>query len=223
MFIGIDLTSSDKKPSALIGLNADLSLAFKRLLGSDDEIVKAVEGHHPRLIAIDAPLTLPRGLCCLEGSCPCQPEGLEKGRGCERELAKQGIPCYFTSKSFANTNPGIPFKKMVYRAMGLRLRLGAKGYQVIEVYPYATRRRLFGDSIKNKKTTPEGIKFLRERLVSILPSLCPYIDVFGHDLCDAAIAAYTAYLYHRREAEAIGDAEEGAIYIPLLDTLFHNG
>ncbi len=47
-----------------------------------------------------------------------------------------------------------------------------------------------------------------------MPGLAPYIADFGHDLCDAAVAAYTAYLHYLGKIEPIGNAEEGVIYVP---------
>jgi predicted nuclease with RNAse H fold len=38
--------------------------------------------------------------------------------------------------------------------------------------------------------------------------------MFDHDLCDAAVAAYTALLYHQNRVEALGNSEEGLIFIP---------
>jgi hypothetical protein len=56
--------------------------------------------------------------------------------------------------------------------------------------------------------------FLRDKLGDILPGLKPYLDMFDHDLCDAAVAAYTALLYHQNRVEALGNSEEGLIFIP---------
>jgi hypothetical protein len=206
-FIGIDLTSSPKKSSACIGLDKELNLIFTGFLKTDADIAALVSSQPSScLVAIDAPLTLPKGLCCLEESCSCQPESSRKGRGCERELARLGIPCYFTTKKSI-------IKPMVYRGIEIREGLERRGYQVIEVYPYASKARLWGRPIP-KKTTSEGIAFLKDHIASFLPCLSPYIDRFNHDLCDALVAAYTAYLYHLGETEGIGDSEEGAIYIP---------
>jgi predicted nuclease with RNAse H fold len=85
--------------------------------------------------------------------------------------------------------------------------------QVIEVYPYASKVRLFGKAIP-PKTTLRGIAFLRERLENLLPSLKPYLGRFNHDLCDAAIAAYTAFLYQQNMVDALGNSQEGLIFIP---------
>ena len=102
---------------------------------------------------------------------------------------------------------------MVYRGIKIRGELEGWGYTVIEIYPYASKVRLWGKSIP-KKTKPEGIAFLRDNLASLLPCLSPYIDRFDHDLCDAAVAAYTAYLCSLGKTDQIGDPAEGAIYIP---------
>lgn len=205
-FIGIDLTSADNKPTACVALDEELHLAWFDLLSSDGQIIAAIERHHPRLVAIDAPLALPNGLCCLEESCPCQPLSSAKGRTCERELSRRRIPCYYTTKKSI-------IKSMVYRAIGLKEEIAARGYYVIEVYPYATKVQLFGRHTP-PKTTPAGIVFLRERLAALMPHLIPFLPRFNHDLCDALIAAYTAYLHTKGEIEIIGDPEEGAIFIP---------
>jgi len=212
---GLDLTSSQVRPSACIGLDEDLGLTFLGLLSDDAEIISAAQRHRPVMVAIDAPLTLPQGLCCLEESCACQPLVESKGRGCERELARLGIPCYFTTKRSI-------IKAMVYRAMGLRQELARLGMRVIEVYPYATKVCLWGKPIP-RKTRPQGLFFLRERLASLVPALRPYLGCLGHDLCDAALAAYTAYLYSRSRTIAIGD-EAGLIYLPRgsLDSSGHH-
>ena len=205
-FIGIDLTSSPKKSSACIGLDKELNLIFIGFLRTDSDIIALLCSQPSCLVAIDAPLTLPKGLCCLEESCSCQPKSSGKGRECEQELAKLGIPCYFTTKRSI-------IKPMVYRGVKIRGELEGRGYHVIEIYPYASKVRLWGKPIP-KKTRPDGLDFLRDRLTSLVPCLTPYIDRFNHDLCDAAIAAYTACLYYSGETEQIGDPGEGTIYIP---------
>jgi hypothetical protein len=36
-----------------------------------------------------------------------------------------------------------------------------------------------------------------------------------HNLCDAAVAAYTGLLYHQDNVETLGIDEEGLIFIPI--------
>jgi len=172
-----------------------------------------VSRYELELIAIDAPLSLPKGLCCLEESCSCQPRAKVKGRNCERELARLGIPCYFTTKKSI-------IKAMVYRGIRLKTELEAMGYKVIEVYPYASKLRLFGKPIP-PKLRPEGLTFLKQRICQLLPSITAYIDGFNHDMCDAAIAAYTAFLCTRGKTELCGEPEEGTICLPFLDRVIY--
>lgn len=103
---------------------------------------------------------------------------------------------------------------MVYRAMKLKDELNRQGCKVIEIYPYASKVRFFGKPIP-PKTTHEGIAWLKQELNYLLPSLGSHIGKFNHDLCDAAIAAYTGFLYAHGKGEAVGNTEEGIIYIPI--------
>jgi len=208
-FLGIDLTSVEAKPSACVGLDRELNLVYSGFSHQDSDILKLVTRHSFELVAIDAPLSLPEGLCCLEESCSCQPKAGVKGRSCERELARLGIPCYFTTKKSI-------IKAMVYRGIRLKTELEAMGYEVIEVYPYASKVRLFGEFIPAKLKTA-GLVFLKRRISGLLPNISTYVDGFNHHLCDAAIAAYTAFWHWQGKTEPIGEAEEGAIWLPLVD------
>jgi predicted nuclease with RNAse H fold len=102
---------------------------------------------------------------------------------------------------------------MAYRAIELKGKLENRGCEVVEVYSYASKVRLWGTPIP-LKSGPEGLAFLRNHLADLIPSLSPYILDFSHHLCDAAVAAYTAYLYHHKEGEQIGNPTEGTIVIP---------
>jgi predicted nuclease with RNAse H fold len=100
--------------------------------------------------------------------------------------------------------------------MGLKREIGSRGVNVIEVYPYAAKVALFGRSIPSKMRLT-GVSFLRDRLVELMPQLVPHVTRFNHDLCDALVAAYTAYLYTRGEVELLGDPDEGAICVPASE------
>ena len=189
-----------------MGLSQGLGLTFWGVLGSDTEILSSIESYQPAIVAIDAPLSLPRGLCCLEEPCPCHTDEGHRFRNCERDLARRGIPCFFTTKKSI-------IKKMVYRGIRLKVELCRRGFEVVEVYPFATKVRLWRRPLP-RKTTAQGIAWLRERLREIRPALGPYLCSFDHNLCDAALAAYTAFLCSRGQAEPVGDEGEGFIYIP---------
>jgi len=205
-FAGIDLTSSPKRASAYALLGADLRIRSLKSLSTDSEIIAAIGRDRPTLVAIDAPQSLPQGLCCLNEDCLCHPASNGKGRLCERELARQGIPCYFTTKKSI-------IKEMVERALNLKTEFSVRGYEVIEIYPYASKVRLWSKRIPNK-TSAEGLEYLKVHLTGIIPDLAQHRAKLGHDLCDAVIAAYTAYLHFQGKTEPIGDPDEGLIYIP---------
>ncbi len=202
------MTSSPQKPSAYAALDANLTVIALGAVGTDPEIVATIDEIQPAIVAIDAPLSLPKGLCCLEEGCSCGQALPSAGRACERELARLGIPCFFTSKRSI-------IKAMVYRAISLSGELCARGYEVIEIYPYASKVRLFGKSIPSK-VKPAGLAALRTLVTGLMPSLTPQAADLSHDLCDALIAAYTGYLYSQGLAEPVGDAEEGLIFIPKI-------
>ena len=208
-FFGIDLTSAENKPSACLGLNADSQLVYLGFLARNDDIITVLNFYSPRVIAIDAPLSLPLGLCCLEESCSCEPKSPHKNRECDRELRKLGIPCYPTSKrTFV--------KKLIYRGIGIKKAIVESITQVgevIEIYPFATKIRLFGKEMP-RKSTKQGISSYKDKLDEALPALRPYSGMFDHNLCDAALAAYTALLYYQNRTIALGNVQEGQIFIP---------
>jgi predicted nuclease with RNAse H fold len=208
-FLGIDLTSTEAKPSACLGLDSKSQLVYLGFLTKNQDIITLVNFYSPQVIAIDAPLSLPLGLCCLEESCPCKPKFPRKNRQCDRELRRKGIPCYPTSKKTF-------IKDLIYRGVQLKTSISRsvkQAGQVIEVYPFASKVRLFGKTVP-RKTTKQGMGFLGDKLEDILPGLKPYLNMFDHDLCDAAVAAHTALLYHQKGVEALGNSEEGLIFIP---------
>ena len=84
---------------------------------------------------------------------------------------------------------------------------------VIEVYPHASKVRMFGLPIP-KKSTRAGRQWLRQRLEGLVPGLREHERRLGHDELDAVVAAYTAYLRGQGQAEAVGDLQEGVIYVP---------
>ncbi len=206
-FIGLDLTTSPTRKTACAVLDANLHWQAQALLGNDEEIVALVETYRPALVAIDAPLSLPLGLCCLEETCSCRPVSPRKGRVCERQLSALGIGCYYTTKRSI-------IKGMVYRGIRLKAELEKQGQAVIEIYPYASRLRLFGPL--PKKTTVAGRQALQKSLRRLVPSIpSPQEDLLSHDALDALLAAYTGFLHDCGETEALGIPPEGLLHIPL--------
>ena len=157
-------------------------------------------------VAIDAPLHLPLGLASLDD--PVAAQGLPTGRACERELKRLGIGCFYTT-------PNSIIKLMVYRSIVWRQNLEARGILVLEVYPYASKRRMFGNCPMPKKASSSGRAWLQTSLLRFIPDLAGSPPL-SHDTLDALIAAYTGLLHARGQAQGTGCAEEGLLWIPLI-------
>ena len=209
-FLGIDLSASSKRGSAYAVLDRQGSLTHLDSFTYLDDLLVILEDKSPSLIAIDAPLSLPNGLDCLEESHPCSTVPDQKGRIAEQELARMHIGCFFTTKRSI-------IKALIYRGLEVHKELVQRDYRVIEVYPYATKVILFGDKIPPKNGA-RGLSFLKERLSKLIYGLDPYIDGLTHNGCDAILAAYTAYLHGDDQSDSLGTSEEGYIVVPQLLT-----
>ena len=126
VFAGIDLAALPKNQTGACLF--DGSRFACRTLHDDDEIIAFIEENHPRVVAIDAPLTLPRGRCCFDDSC-C---GTRKIRECDRMLISRGYRVF---------PPGFSFmKQLTLRGKSLKEKLC--GYELIEVHPRTSMRIL---------------------------------------------------------------------------------
>lgn len=209
VILGVDLRGSQTRPSAVVALDHQLQVAFMDSFGVDAELLQMVLEHRPSLVAIGAPLALPTGLCCLETSCSCKfayPQ--RKGRQLELELSRMGISCFFTNK-------GSIIKNLIYRGVELRVKLTELGFNVIEVYPHASKVILFGDSIPPKNSAG-SLAFMRERLSAMVKGLDHQIHNLDRNACDAVLNAYTAFLHSRDATDMLGSPEEGMVVLPKL-------
>jgi predicted nuclease with RNAse H fold len=193
-YLGVDLTSSTTRPSGYAVLDEQARLLGVGLAGTDEEILSLASQWRPRLVALDAPL-----------SWPSDPES--RGRQCELLLAHEGIGTFRTTRRTIICG-------LVERGIALSADMRAVGFEVIEIYPYGSKVRLFGRPIP-KKTTPEGGAWLRQRLEALVPDLAGHRGPLTHDELDAVVAAYTALLRDRGLAEEVGDPVEGRICLPL--------
>ena len=209
--LGVDLRSSLKHPSAVAALTAspDPELKFLGFAHTDDEIVQTAETLQPSLIAIGTPLGLPNGLCCLETDCECKSHTPQrKGRQLELELARMGISCFFTSK-------GSIIRNLIYRGIDLSTRLRKLGFEVIEVYPHATKVILFGDSVPPKNSS-SSLNFMKEHLPGLINGLEPHLDSMDRNACDSLVNCYTALLHSRNGTDVLGSTPEGLLALPKL-------
>ena len=204
-YFGLDFASPGHTSGYCV-LDAPGALVDIGLVGDDTEIIALIERSGARTVAIDCPLGLPAGLDCLDPAHPCtatSPKGIRESELAVRAL---GYGLYFTTKKTI-------IRAMAERGIALRRTLEARGLRVLEVYPHATKCILFGKKMP-KKTTPEGVTWLRDNLTIIIPTLADIPRTLTHDELDAAIAAYTALLFARGKAIALGNEAEGTIVVP---------
>ncbi len=183
MIIGIDLAGKEENPTGVCILN-NLKLEFKTIY-TDEDILKEVNRVNPSVITIDAPLSLPKGRCCLEKNCQCSVGG--HFRQAERDIRPYGrvLPLTFRGMNM-----------LTLRGIKLSMILG-KDFTIIETHPRTSQNML-------------GFKDLQCDLNRIfkLP-----INVTEHEL-DALLAALTGFLYVNECYLELGDSSEGTIIIP---------
>jgi predicted nuclease with RNAse H fold len=192
--VGIDLAGSEKRPTGICILEG--KQARVSVVHIDDEILQAL-GKDVHAIAIDAPLSLPYGRCCLRDDCRCA--GRAHFRVCDLELRKMKI------KFFPITLG--PMRQLTLRGLALKEKLEKRGLRVFETYPGAAQD-IWG--IPRQKD-PQGLKQGLKRFKVEGNWLGPKVT---KDELDALTCALVARDYLKGNAIAIGDPEEGLMILP---------
>lgn len=184
--LGIDLAGKAENPTGICVLNNHK--LFLKTLFSDKDILEEVKRVDPLLIGVDAPLSLPKGRCCLEKDCECSVGG--HFRKAERDIRPYGrvLPLTFHG-----------MKLLTLRGVKLAKYLNEK-YEVIETHPRTDQKIL-------------GFKNL-ELDLSHYFNLSG--EITDHTL-DAALAALTGYFKLFNCMVELGDPVEGIIVIPRSD------
>lgn len=196
---GIDLAGVQKRPSGFCVVDTDSMHATTRLLYTDIDLVKAVEESNPAVVAIDAPLSIPKGRRSLEERSPIHL------RECDRELLKRGIKFFPVTLG--------PMRKLTARGISLMEELRRQGFRVIEVYPGGAQdilgipRKQRGLSQLRLALERLGVKGLRE-------------GMSDHEL-DAVTSALVAKMYLEGNYTALGDPQEGLMIMPRGPPALH--
>lgn len=227
-FIGIDLGWKSNGDTALIALNGGGEVVASAYGREDGEIISFVESYSRNgcLVGVDAPLVV---------------RNYQGRRSCEKQLQALGFPSYpanrwWLSKAFGGVRGELLVSKLVEIGFELRDKLTprAKTRGVMEVYPYATLKTLL-DTLPSYKKGKKAERFLGlDKLQGSLARLHPPLllpEFLGKskaksglgelkkiaDFFDAAVAAYTVYLYWRYgddRCTVLGNSEEGFILLP---------
>jgi|YelNatPaOPRAMG01_1025707.scaffolds.fasta_scaffold165882_1 predicted nuclease with RNAse H fold len=193
--VGLDLSGSIRKGSGMCFIEGDTIETV--ILYSDEEILDKIRLFKAELVAIDAPLSLPKGR-----------EGLEDRNGphlreCDRELLRRKI------KFFPLTLG--PMRKLTERGINLKRVLEQWGFRVIEVYPGGAQ------DIWGLPRKGESLEGLRTGLKNV--GIKGDFSRMSHDELDAVTAALVGLLYLVGECEEYGDRVEGTIVMPKSGSL----
>ena len=197
--VGIDLAGSQKNPTGFAIIDADFDVKAS-LIFDNITILKKIEKINPKIVAIDAPLTLPKGRCCFKEGCSCKTRGANL-RVADREMIKLGY------KVFPPAFGGM--KALTMRGVKLSKLLNSKNFKVIEVHPRSSKLALKLPTDELNKLQKKLIKFgLKGEILK---------RNFTEDELDAVIAALTGYLNLKNQTKLIGEPNEGQIVIPKLN------
>jgi len=193
MILGIDLGSETKGTSQGVVFDGDTFVVLCdkgfKIKDVHDSIVTIIDEFKPEVIAIDAPLSVPKGLIQLiDGAAEADLKFLN--REVDIQLKKDtggAMPwCMISTIAFK----GIYIKNLVAN--------NYKGIEVIEAYP-GTFGREFG---KSKTKDEKGYcDFVLKRFMDLGFTVDRVLD--SHDKADGAIAAFIGYLF-RSEDERLG-------------------
>jgi predicted nuclease with RNAse H fold len=193
--VGLDLAGVENRPTGLCvlkNMTAETCLVYK-----DEEVLKRIEESRPRIVAVDAPLSLPTGRESIE-----QRTNVHL-RECDKELLRRRI------KFFPITLG--PMRKLTNRGINLRRILENKHIWVIEVYPGGAQDIL---GISRKQ---QGVERLRKGLEKLgVRGLNNKMS--DHEL-DAVTCAVVGKLLLEGKSITYGTPEQG-IVMPRGDGAF---
>jgi len=189
--LGVDLAGSTSRPTGLCLLR-EKKQCVTWIVRRDDEIIESVMRHRPHVIAVDAPLSMPRGRRSLD-----RPEPVHF-RECDLELRRRRI------KFFPITIG--PMRALTRRGIALKQSPEGLGFKVIEVFPGGAQDVL--GLPRKQHSLPKLVRGLRRLGLRALTA-----GVTG-DEADAATCALTGLLYLSGDYAALGDADEGQIIMP---------
>jgi predicted nuclease with RNAse H fold len=189
VYAGVDLSATARRETAVCVVTLGTSVEFFQVR-TDVELLDVLERASPRLVAIDAPLTLP-----------------STGRDlrlCDAEVRRMGVPILPPAMG-----PMMMLSERGARVAGL---LRERGMRVIEVYPRGVQRML--GLIGRGERPSAGVA---QRIASLLGVKAA--EDLGVDEIDALTCALVAFLHDTKRTVELGDPEEGTIVMPSAEAL----
>lgn len=193
--VGIDLAGVPHRTTGfclLVGRRAETVA-----LGPTAEILARTVAARPEVVAIDAPLSLPRGRARLGD------RGAPHFWEADLELRRRKIPFFPLTLG--------PMRKLTARGIRIAERLRAQGLTVVEAYPGGAQD-LLGLPRKQAGIRRLAAALRRQGLVGSFSR-----RGVTHDELDAVTAALVGQMLLEGTAELIGDPREGTIAMPRVD------
>ncbi|MCK9151501.1 DUF429 domain-containing protein [Methanobacterium alcaliphilum] len=204
MILGIDLAAKCENSTGFAVI--DKKTMFIGTVLPDSELLDIVDLYKPEFIAIDAPLSIPSGRCCLEKECKCSAYG--HFRQSDKKMRQYGgvLPLTFHG-----------MKLLTLRAIELKekLKISHPSVKIIETHP-RTCQKVFGLDKEVKNIFDHLNSFFQlQKFVKINKkiNLKSWTEVTQHEI-DGALAALSALYYVNGKFHELGDPGEGTIIVP---------
>jgi len=185
--IGLDLAGVETRPTGfciLENMNVKTCVVYE-----DGEIIEKIRETKPRMVAIDAPLSLPAGRKSIE-----QRTGTHL-RECDKELLRRRIKFFPVTLG--------PMRKLTSRGMRLRKILESAHFNVIEVYPGGAQDILrIPRKQRGLDKLTSGLKKLQIKGID---------NTISADELDAITCAYVGKLYLEGKATTYGTDDQTII------------
>ena len=187
--MGIDLAGSRSRPTGICILEDNIANVYTVYL--DSEIIDFALKFKPNIIAIDAPLALPKGKSLDSKYCV---------RECDKALWKMGI------KFFPINFGGM--RQLTLRGIRLREKLTGLGFKVIETYPGGAQDIL---GLPRAKRNFEELKRKLIEIFNLKINVVGKLTVHG---LDAITCAIVGKMFLEGNYIALGDPNEILMILP---------
>ena len=185
--VGLDLAGVETRPTGfciLENMNVKTCVVYE-----NGEIIERIQETKPKIIAIDAPLSLPAGRKSID-----QRTGTHL-RECDKELLRRRIKFFPVTLG--------PMRKLTCRGINLREILESLHFNVIEVYPGGAQDIL---GIPRKQ---RGLDKLRSGLKKL--QIKGIANTMSPDELDAITCAYVGKLYLEGKTLTYGTGDQRII------------
>lgn len=200
--VGLDLAGSPSRPTGFCLIRQ--KTVFTSVIFSDQEITQEVGKAGARIVAIDAPLSLPPGRRHIEDRAGGH------FRSCDLELRRRGIRFFPITLG--------PMRQLTKRGLKLKSELSRSGFEVIEIYPGGAQDiwelpRAGQDRVR----LALGLaRLCRKKFgLRLSPWTRPWSQMSADEL-DAITAALVGLLYYQGRAELFGRGKK-IIVMPSPD------